>query len=171
MGDPASDVSMCSFGTLKTSTALGGAVLRVRDREVLERMRGIQASYPSQGRGVYLKKLLEVLGLVAVSRPRPYGLLAGASRQLGYDLDTLVNGVVRGFPPQEPDAMFLRRLRHRPSAPLLAMLCRRLRTFDEKRLTSGLLRVSDSRADCGWLISSWPAFVAEDALVIPCNRC
>ena len=29
MGDPASDVSMYSFGTLKTSTALGGAVLRV----------------------------------------------------------------------------------------------------------------------------------------------
>jgi perosamine synthetase len=134
MGDPASDVSMYSFGTLKTSTALGGAVLRVRDREVLERMRGIQASYPSQGRGVYLKKLLEVLGLVAVSRPRPYGLLAGASRQLGYDIDALVNGVVRGFPPHEPVATFLRRLRQRPSAPLLAMLCRRLRTFDGKRL-------------------------------------
>jgi len=47
MGDPAADVSMYSFGTLKTSTALGGAVLRVRDREVLGRMRGIQASYPT----------------------------------------------------------------------------------------------------------------------------
>jgi perosamine synthetase len=55
MGDGAADVSMYSFGTLKTSTALGGAVLRVRDREVLERMRGIQASYPPQGRGGYSK--------------------------------------------------------------------------------------------------------------------
>ena len=35
VGDPAADLSMYSFGTLKTSTALGGAVLRVRDREVL----------------------------------------------------------------------------------------------------------------------------------------
>ena len=134
MGDPLADVSMYSFGTLKTSTALGGAILRVRDREVLGRMRWIQASYPSQGRGGYLKKLLKILGLVAVSRPGLYGLLARACRRLGSDLDALVSGVVRGFPPREPATMFLWRLRHRPSAPLLAMLSRRLRTFDGERL-------------------------------------
>ena len=134
MGDSAADVSMYSFGTLKTSTALGGAVLRVRDREVLGRMRGIQAPYPFQDRGGYLKKLLKVLGLVAVSRPRPYSLLAGACTRLESDLDALVNGVVRGSPPREPAATFFRRLRHRPSAPLLAMLSRRLRTFDRERL-------------------------------------
>src|SRR5215210_4526075 len=136
MGDAAPDVSMHSFGTLKTSTALGGAVLRVRDREVLGRMRGIQASYPAQGRGVYLEKLLKVLGLVAVSRPGPYGLLGRACALLGYDIDARINGVVRGFPPREPAAVFFRHLRHRPSAPLLAMLSRRLRTFDGKRLAS-----------------------------------
>src|SRR5215210_6518256 len=134
MGDSAADVSMYSFGTLKTSTALGGAVLRVRDREVLGRMRGKQASYPFQDRGGYLKKLLKVLGLLAVSQPRPYGLLAGACTRLESDLDALVNGVVCGFPPREPAATFFRRLRHRPSAPLLAMLSRRLRTFDRQRL-------------------------------------
>jgi perosamine synthetase len=134
MGDPAADVSMYSFGTLKTSTALGGAVLRVRDREVLGRMRGIQASYRTQGRGGYLKKLLKVLGLVAVSQPRPYGVLTRACTRFGSDLDALVGGVVRGFPPHEPAATFFRRLRHRPSAPLLAMLFRRLRSFDGERL-------------------------------------
>ena len=134
MGDPAADVSMYSFGTLKTSTALGGAVLRVRDREVLGRMRGIQASYPTQGRGGYLMKLLKVLGLVAVSRPRPYGLLARACTRFGSDLDALVGGVVHGFPPNEPAATFFRHLRHRPCAPLLAMLFRRLRSFDRERL-------------------------------------
>ena len=134
MGDPAADVSMYSFGTLKTSTALGGAVLRVRDPEMLGRMRGIQASYPLQGRAGYLKKLLKVLCLVAVSRPRPYGLLARACTRLGVDLDTLVNNVVREFPSREPAATFFRRLRHRPSAPLLAMLSRRLSTFDGERL-------------------------------------
>jgi perosamine synthetase len=134
MGDPAADVSMYSFGTLKTSTALGGAVLRVRDREVLGRMRGIQASYPTQGRGGYLKKLLKVLGLVAVSRTCLYGVLARACTRLGSDLDALVGGVVRGFPSHEPAATFFRHLRHRPSAPLLAMLFRRLRSFDGERL-------------------------------------
>jgi perosamine synthetase len=52
MGDAVADVTMYSFGTLKTSTALGGAVLRVRDREVLGRMRGIQASYPRRAGAV-----------------------------------------------------------------------------------------------------------------------
>ena len=133
MGDPGGCLHV-QYSTLKTSTALGGAILRVRDREVLDRMRWIQASYPSQGRGGYLKKLLKVLGLVTVSRPGLYGLLARACRRLGSDLDALVSGVVRGFPPREPATMFLWRLRHRPSAPLLAMLSRRLRTFDGERL-------------------------------------
>jgi perosamine synthetase len=82
-----------------------------------------------------LKKLLKVLGLVAVSRPRPYGMLARACTRFGSDLDALVRGVVRGFPPPEPAATFFRHLRHRPSAPLLAMLFRRLRSFDGERLT------------------------------------
>ena len=93
-------------------------------------MRGIQASYPSQGRGGYLKKLLDVLGLVAVSRPYPYGLLAGAYARLGSDMDALVNGA----PPGEPAATFVLRLRQQPSAPLLAMLSRRLKTFHGQRL-------------------------------------
>ena len=134
MGEAVADVTMYSFGTLKTSTALGGAVLRVRDREVLGRMRGIQASYPTQGRGGYSKKLLGILGIVGVSRPLPYGLFARVCVRLGYDLDTLVGGAVRGFPPHETAATFFRHLRQRPSRPLLAMLYRRLRTFDGKRL-------------------------------------
>ena len=134
VGDPVADLSMYSFGTLKTSTALGGAVLRVRDREVLRRMREKEAAYPAQSRGEYLKKLLRALALVAVSRPRPYALLVRACTWLGSDLDDLVNGVVRAFPAGEPAEMLFRRLRRRSSAPLLAMLARRLRGFDEVRL-------------------------------------
>jgi len=134
MGGSTADVSMYSFGTLKTSTALGGAVLSVRDREVLGRMRVAQASYPAQRRAAYLRKLLKVLGLVAVSHPRPYGLLARACTRLGSDLDALLNSAVRGFPPRESEATYLRCLRQRPCAPLLAMLSRRLKTFDGERL-------------------------------------
>jgi perosamine synthetase len=132
--DPAADVSMYSFGTLKTSTALGGAVLRVRDREVLSRMRDLQAAYPVQRRGTYVKKLLKALVFLTVSRPLPYGLLARGCASLGYDLDALVNGAVRAFPRREPERAFLRRLGQRPCAPLLAMLSWRLRTFDRGRL-------------------------------------
>jgi dTDP-4-amino-4,6-dideoxygalactose transaminase len=134
VGDPAADVSMYSFGTLKTSTALGGAVLRVRDREALRVMRETQADYPVQRRGPYVKKLLMALGIVTVSRPRPYGLFMWLCAWLGADLDVLVNGAVRAFPTREPEEAFLGRLRQQPCAPLLAMLSRRLRTFDRGSL-------------------------------------
>jgi dTDP-4-amino-4,6-dideoxygalactose transaminase len=134
MGHPATDVSMYSFGTLKTSTALGGAVLRVRDREVLRRMRGLRAGYPVQRRSEYAGKLVRVLCLLAFTRPWPYGCLAWACARFGPDLDSLVNGAVRAFPPGEPTEVLFRRLRRRPSTPLLSALARRLRTFDGARL-------------------------------------
>jgi perosamine synthetase len=135
VGDSAADVSMYSFGTLKTSTALGGAVLRVRDRGVLRKMRETQAGYTVQRRGAYLKRLLVALGIVTISQPRPYALLAGLCTRLGADLDGLVNVAVRAFPTREPEGAFFRRLRQRPCTPLLAVLSRRLRTFDRRRLS------------------------------------
>jgi dTDP-4-amino-4,6-dideoxygalactose transaminase len=82
--------------------------------------------------GSYLQKLLGALGLIVVSRPKPYGVLARACSWLGSDLDTLVNSAVRAFPPREQ--AFFRRLRHQPCSPLLAMLSRRLRVFDGERI-------------------------------------
>ena len=136
VGDTTADVSMYSFGTLKTSTALGGAVLRMRDHAVLREMRHMQARYPVQRRASYLKKLLISLGLVTVTRPRPYGLLARFCAWLGADLDAIVNRAVRAFPSGEPERAFHRRLRQRPCMPLLAVLARRLRTFDQVRLAA-----------------------------------
>jgi dTDP-4-amino-4,6-dideoxygalactose transaminase len=134
VGETAADVSMYSFGTLKTSTALGGALLRIRDHDVLRKMRRAQASYPVQRRAAYMKKLLISLGLVTVTRPLPYGLLAQICAGLGADLDAIVNRAVHAFPPGEPEWAFHRRLRQRPCNPLLAVLASRLKTFDRARL-------------------------------------
>jgi perosamine synthetase len=136
VGDTAADVSMYSFGTLKTSTALGGAVLWIRDRGVRRTMRHMQARYPVQRRAGYMKKLLISLGLITVSRPRPYGLLAQFCAWLGADLHAIVNRAVRTFPSREPEWAFYRRLRQRPCKPLLAVLARRLGSFDRVRLAS-----------------------------------
>ncbi len=134
VGSSAADVSMYSFGTLKTSTALGGAVLRVRDRQVLRRMRTLQEGYPVQRRSEYAGKLVRALCLLAFARPWPYGGLVWACARLGPDLDALLNGVVRAFPPGEPVGALFGRLRRRPSTPLLSVLARRLRIFDGVRL-------------------------------------
>lgn len=129
-GDPDADASLFSFGPIKTATALGGAMLRVRDRDVLDRMRARQAQYPLQTRRSYLCRLLKYTAFRALCCPGPYGMLVRAWRALGQDHDRLVNGSVRGFPG--PD--FFARIQQQPCAPLLAMLLRRLRTYDHRRL-------------------------------------
>jgi perosamine synthetase len=134
-GDPLAAVSMFSFGTLKTASAVGGAVLHVRDPDLLERMRRSQERWPVQRRRHYALRLLKTLCLVLIGRPLPYGLLARAFDLLGRDLDDLVNGAVQAFPASgNASDDLLSGLRRRPSAPLLAMLARRLRTFDGLRL-------------------------------------
>ena len=61
-GHPDADASMFSFGTIKASTALGGAILRIRDSALLARMRASQATYPVQSRWHYLKRLAQSTG-------------------------------------------------------------------------------------------------------------
>jgi perosamine synthetase len=97
-GDPLAAVSMFSFGTLKTASAVGGAVLHVHDPDLLERMRRSQERWPVQRRRHYALRLLKTLCLVLIGRPLPYGLLARAFDLLGRDLDDLVNGAVQAFP-------------------------------------------------------------------------
>lgn len=129
-GDPLADVSLFSFGPIKTSTALGGALVRVEDRELRARMRALQETWPVQPRHEYAARIVKLVVLVLLGRRRAYWLFARVLRLLKRDLDTVVNGAVRGFPG--PD--FVTRIRRRPSVPLLALLERRLKRFDADRL-------------------------------------
>jgi len=129
-GHPRADVSMFSFGTIKKATALGGAVLTVRDPRLLQQMRLRQASYPVQSRRSYVRRLLKYGALKAWSSRVAFGVLISALRAMGRDPDRAINGSVRGF----RTGGLLERIRQRPSAPLLAVLERRLRTFDVHRL-------------------------------------
>lgn len=139
LGDPLADVSMFSFGSIKTASAVSGALFRVRAPILRERMRRAQNAWPVQHRRDYASKLLKTLCLVLVSRPLPYRLLVDLCDLLDRDLDALVNSVARAFPTsgntnREAEDELFGRIRRRPSAPLLALLARRLRTFDAHRL-------------------------------------
>jgi dTDP-4-amino-4,6-dideoxygalactose transaminase len=126
-GDPRADVSLFSFGSIKTATALGGALVRVHDPVLRERMRARNGTLPVQSRLAYGRRVLRFATLHALARPRIYALVAAV---LGDRLDPTINGAVRGFPAGE----LLTRIRRQPSAPLLALLEHRLRTFDDARL-------------------------------------
>ena len=135
VGDTLADVSTFSFDPIKTASAVGGAVLCVRDADLLQRMRYAQDRWPVQSRFHYVGRLLKALCLVLLERPLAYGLLARLCALSGRDLDELVNGAVRAFPTSGwADEDLLKKIRRQPSAPLLALLARRLRTFDASRL-------------------------------------
>ena len=130
VGDPVADVSLFSFGPIKPATALGGALVRVRDPLLRARMRALQNTWPVQPRREYGARVLKFLGLLFLARPRIYWLFARVLEMLGRNLDTVVNSAVRGFPGSD----FLERIRRRPSGPLLALLEQRLLTFDTGRV-------------------------------------
>ena len=136
-GDPLADVSLYSFGSIKTATALGGALVRVRDPGTRRRMREIERSWPRQARSEHALKSLKYLVLVALDRPLPFTGLDAGARAVGFDLDRFVSTTVRAFRPgpgEDHDTAFARWLRRKPSAALLALLERRLRRFDTGRL-------------------------------------
>ena len=128
-GDPLADVSLFSFGAIKTASALAGAIVRVRDSELAARMRVLQARRPTQPRLEYVARICRFLALVAISRPRLYYAFEHALALRGRDLDDVVTTAVRGF-----RADLILRIRRRPCLPLLALVERRLRRFDRRRL-------------------------------------
>lgn len=134
-GDHIADVSMFSFGILKTNTALGGAMLTVRDRWLLDRMRAIQRPWPVQKRTAHLKRILQTAAFVTLTQPLPYRLIARVCAALEIDFDHVVNSAARAFPAGST-ADLVRRLRQRPGSALLRLLKDRLVTFDADRLQS-----------------------------------
>jgi len=132
-GDPHADVSMFSFGILKTATALGGAMLTVRDPDLLGRMRCIQERWPVQKRLAHLKRIAQTAAFVALTRPVPYALVARLARALEIDFDRLVNSSARAFPAGATGEL-VRRLEQRPGAPLLRLMVDRFTNFDHARL-------------------------------------
>ncbi|HKD36324.1 MAG TPA: DegT/DnrJ/EryC1/StrS family aminotransferase, partial [Pirellulales bacterium] len=129
-GHPEADVSMFSFGPIKTATALGGGVLRVRDVRTIASMRELLAKQPRQTRWTYARRLMKYAGIKFLSTKTMYAAVFHTWQALGRDPDQLVNGAVRGF--AGPD--FFRRIRRQPSAPLLSLVHRRIARFDRARI-------------------------------------
>ncbi|MBW2269201.1 MAG: DegT/DnrJ/EryC1/StrS family aminotransferase [Deltaproteobacteria bacterium] len=152
-GHPDADLSLFSFGTLKFSTALGGALVRVRDAALLARMREIQAGYSLQKIGAYRKRLLKFAGVNAMTA-RP--LLAVGRRlfdALGTDYEDTLSEPVRSIAKLGS----ANKIRKRPSAPLLALLKRRILDFGDaslepRRVAGRLLlgRLQDAVICPGW---------------------
>eukprot|EP00941_MAST-03F_sp_MAST-3F-sp1_P000494 g494.t1 len=131
-GCASSDVTLFSFGTIKTSTSLGGCLMRVLDQDVLGKMKEMNNEYTPRPRHVFTKRLIKYGLYNLVSSPVLFGLAVSVMQSVGADYDEIITRNSRGF-PAEGEA-FYELIRHRPCVPLLALLHRRLHTFDESYL-------------------------------------
>jgi perosamine synthetase len=122
-GAPGVDVSLFSFGMIKTRTALGGALAGVRDPELAGEIRRLRDALPVQEERSFLGRAAHCFLLQLLLLPPLYSLFALGCRVRGRCHDQVIGSSVRGFPG--PD--LLGALRHQPSAALLALLLRRLR--------------------------------------------
>jgi len=128
-GEEHSDVSMFSFGPIKNATALGGALLTVRDPRLLARMREIASRFPLQSRRAYAIRTMKYMFIKLLATRGGLRLLMKSAHLFGRDPDDWLNQATRGFPPAE----LLQALRRRPAYPLLKLLARRLRRDDPRR--------------------------------------
>jgi perosamine synthetase len=127
---PQADVSMFSFGTIKTATALGGGILCFRDPLLLETVHRHQSRWPVRPRRQFLSRLVKYSLLMLLSYRPLYSVFIALCRGLGINHDRLIGERVRGFPGED----LLGQIRQRPSAPLLALLERRIRRFDPETI-------------------------------------
>ncbi|MGE5767880.1 MAG: aminotransferase class V-fold PLP-dependent enzyme, partial [Bacteroidota bacterium] len=146
-GHPRADVAMFSFGPLKTTTALGGALLNVRDSTLREKMRSIQAGYPLQPTKRQAKRVLQFAGLKLLTLPLVFGLVQRLFALAGRDYEDAVAESVRNVAVLKK----AKNLRFQCSTALAALLWRRLQRFDpaslERRAAQGR-RLTSLLADC-----------------------
>lgn len=123
-GDPRGDVTMFSFGPLKTCSATMGGIVRYRDPEVHAKAREIQSKLPLQGRYQFFGRLILFLEFLFITQELPYTVVSGIATRLG--LAEMLNTPVRNFRGRNQ----LKKLRKQPGYQLLALMLHRFKTYD-----------------------------------------
>lgn len=127
-GDPRSDVVLHSFGPIKSCTALGGGVIRVKNLALGKRMQQILAADPVQPAAKFRNRVVRFGFLKLLSgRMTASGVIA-VMKWLGLDPDTTLNSLAKGFRGSD----LIKQLRYQPSTPLLRLLRRRWAGMDAK---------------------------------------
>jgi perosamine synthetase len=121
-GSQEADVSLFSFGPIKTLTALGGAVAAFRDADLAHRFATRVESYPELSRWWYAKRIAKYAALKFASGPLPYGFICRMVTACGGDVDRAISGLTRGF-GQTPA---LDRFQRKPPDAMVGLMARRL---------------------------------------------
>ncbi len=129
-GDRESDVSLFSFGAIKTASALQGAILHFRDSSLKQKVQLHQDEWPVQTQRHFLARVAKYALLVILAHRPIYSLFVSICRFAGVDHDRLIANSVRGF----AGADFFRLIRRRTCPALLNLLERRLTRYERREI-------------------------------------
>ena len=132
--DPHADIALYSFGPIKTATALGGAIVQVRDVSLREQLAADHAAWAPQPAAAVRRRLRGYTALAVLQRELPYTLLRAAVLAAGADFDQWCLARTRSFPAADP-ADLLHQLRRAPHPATLHALRHRLASYDPARIT------------------------------------
>ncbi|NJR17091.1 MAG: DegT/DnrJ/EryC1/StrS aminotransferase family protein [Calothrix sp. CSU_2_0] len=108
-GHPQADISFFSFGSIKSSTALGGGVTLIKKeiqhltqhqinyQKIAEKIQELQQQYPQKSELWFFIRVWKYLFLKTLSIPGIYYLVIQVLKILSKDLDTTINATTRGF--------------------------------------------------------------------------
>ncbi|MFK7766582.1 MAG: aminotransferase class V-fold PLP-dependent enzyme [Mariniblastus sp.] len=129
-GSNMADVSMFSFGTIKTNTALGGAVFFIRDPELKLKLGEAHQRWPIQPNRAYAKRILRI-GVVKIASKWPVAaLIRIAFRISGRNHDDMAASMTKSFPGDR----FFEKIRQQPSPALLSVMARRILQFSSETI-------------------------------------
>lgn len=124
-GDPRADVSMFSFGPIKTNTALSGGVLQVRRPKLLQAMQDKQSGMPIQSRFSFAKRIAKYAVVKTLSTRIICGAIYRLMKMRGSSHDSMASTMARGF----AGPGFFSKIRKQPSTPLLGLLRYKLEKY------------------------------------------
>ena len=129
-GHHLSDLTFFSFGSIKYYTSLGGAVVGVKNPNILKKMRAIVEQYPVQNQWMYFKKLCSYSLLMMAGFNNSFfnWVFINSFHLLGFPYKEYFISLLRAF----PGGINIDSLQQQPSAMLLRFLLYRLRHVNEK---------------------------------------
>lgn len=116
------DVTLYSFGMIKTATAFGGGLILCKHNSLMDRLRSRQQLLPVQSTASYIKRILTGVILKICCSRILYPLLYRLTISAGVSMDQFLRRWTAGFSASE----LLPAIRHRPCRLLKRMVKHRL---------------------------------------------
>ncbi|WP_270089085.1 DegT/DnrJ/EryC1/StrS family aminotransferase [Sphingobacterium sp. SYP-B4668] len=138
-GSPATDVSMFSFGLIKTNTAVRGAIVKIKDPILYADVLSKNGQYPEQRTREFLHKLLKVISIKVLTTKIIYTVFYKLINASGKDFDNVLASLTKGFPNDQ----LLRQIRYRPSLANKKLLQHKMLRFKQDDIDARIQLAND----------------------------